>query len=272
MSMRKLLPTAMIAVSAMASAACGTAQTTTTPPPQPAPTQQPAPGQPAPGAMAMPPGGMMGLPPEVQWFRNSAEKRASFIQAYRTAGDQIRTLAAGQAPGTWAVILDADETVLDNSMYQRELAMRREPMRPDTWAAWVRQEAARVLPGALGFTRMVHDMGGKVVIVTNRDEPLCEATRSNLRKEMVPFDLALCRTDMTNGNKNPRFQAVQGGTAGGGLPALRVLMWVGDNINDFPDQSQAIRSGGDEAFDRFGRTFIMLPNPMYGSWQANPPM
>jgi 5'-nucleotidase (lipoprotein e(P4) family) len=267
--MRNALSSALVALSATSFAACGTAQTTTAPPAQPAPMQQPAQAQ---APMANPQAQPMGLPPEVQWFRNAAEKRAAYIQAYRMASDQIRQLAAGQQSGTWAVILDADETVLDNSDYQRGLAMRHEGMRPDTWAAWVRQEQARALPGALSFTQQVHDMGGRVVIVTNRDEPLCDATRSNLRKVSIPFDLALCRTDMSSGNKNPRFEAVQNGTAAPGMPALHVLMWVGDNINDFPGLSQQIRTGGDEGFDRFGRTFIVLPNPMYGSWQANPPM
>ena len=37
--------------------------------------------------------------------------------------------AATRAPGTWAVVLDADETVLDNSLYQLERARGREALR-----------------------------------------------------------------------------------------------------------------------------------------------
>jgi 5'-nucleotidase (lipoprotein e(P4) family) len=264
--MRKLVPLVLITLAALSPAACGTAQVATTPAPAP---QQPAPAQPG----TMQPGmQMQGLPNEVHWFRNSAEKRAAFLQAYRLAGDQIRQLAAGQAQGSWAVILDADETVLDNSQYQKDLAVQHQPMRPETWAGWVNQQAAAALPGAVAFTSLVHSLGGRVAIVTNRDEPLCDATRANLRKVQIAADVVLCRTDMSSGDKNPRFQAVQNGTAAPGLPAARVLMWVGDNIQDFPAQTQEIRNGSDEAFDRFGRTFIILPNPMYGSWQRNPPM
>jgi 5'-nucleotidase (lipoprotein e(P4) family) len=262
--MRKHL-SAAVAASLLSLTACA-AQTTTQPPAQPAPTAAP---------MALPPQGPppgVRLPNEVHWFRNSAEMRAMYLQSFRLASDQLRQAAAGQRAGSWAVILDADETVLDNSLYQKRLAERQEMMRPDTWAAWVREEAATALPGAAAFTRMVHDLGGKVVIVTNRDEPLCEATRSNLRKAGITADHTICRTDMTSGNRTPRSHAVEAGTAGGGLGPLHVLMWVGDNIGDFPDQSQAIRTVGDAAFERFGRTFIMLPNPMYGSWQGNPPM
>ncbi|HET6765570.1 MAG TPA: hypothetical protein VFH27_17945, partial [Longimicrobiaceae bacterium] len=107
--MRKHL-SAAVAASLLSMTAC--AAQTTPPPAQPAPTAAP---------MAMPPQGPppgARLPNEVHWFRNSAEMRALFLQSYRLAGDQIRQAAAGQAAGNWAVILDADETVLDNSLYQ----------------------------------------------------------------------------------------------------------------------------------------------------------
>ena len=80
----------------------------------------------------------------------------------------------------------------------------------------------------------------------------------------------LCRTDPKNGSKDPRFDAVAAGTAPSTLGPLEVLMWVGDNIQDFPRLTQAIRGGGDDAFAGFGETYIALPNPMYGSWERNP--
>jgi predicted secreted acid phosphatase len=45
-----------------------------------------------------------------------------------------------------------------------------------------------------------------------------------------------------------------------------VVAFVGDNIQDFPGQSQAIRERAEEAFAEFGARFFVLPNPMYGSW------
>ena len=53
------------------------------------------------------------------------------------------------------------------------------------------------------------------------------------------------------------------------LPAMRVLMWVGDNIQDFPTLTQSIRTRDDAAFAEFGEGFVVLPNPMYGSWEKN---
>ena len=201
----------------------------------------------------------------VRWFRASAEKRAIYLQTYRAASGSILRRSQGLQPGTFAVIMDADETVLDNSRYQ--LA---HPVYDETsWNDWVRSERAELLPGALAFTQQVHNVGGRVVIVTNRDDKYCDATRSNIRALGIVADEVLCKTDPRSGDKNPRFEAVQKGIAPSILPPLRVLMWVGDNIQDFPHLSQAIRTQGDVAFAEFGEGFVVLPNPMYGSWEKN---
>ena len=72
-----------------------------------------------------------------------------------------------------------------------------------------------------------------------------------------------------DGEKEPRFEQVRLGTAKPGLPPVDVLLWVGDNINDFPDQTQALRNEPESAFTAFGTRFIVMPNPMYGSWERN---
>ena len=51
---------------------------------------------------------------------------------------------------------------------------------------------------------------------------------------------------------------------------MTVEMYVGDNIQDFPHLTQDIRSQDVGAFDAFGDSFILLPNPMYGSFDKNP--
>jgi 5'-nucleotidase (lipoprotein e(P4) family) len=204
----------------------------------------------------------------VHWWRNSAERTAVFLQTYRVAGERLRELAAREQRGTWAVIMDADETVIDNSPYQLRRASVNEGYTAESWAAWVNERAAAATPGAVEFTRLVHDLGGRVAIVTNRDDPLCPATRENLRAVNVMADVVLCRP-AGQSDKNPRFQAVASGT-GTGLPALKVLMWVGDNIQDFPNLTQEARTRAPQSFEAFGRNYIVLPNPMYGSWERNP--
>ena len=223
-------------------------------------TSAPAMGT-APGADA--------IPASVRWFRTSAERRALSLQTYRLAAAALDRRSAGLAAGTWGVILDADETVIDNSPYQQELARRQATFDPATWNEWVMRGLAAALPGATEFTRRVRERGGRVVIVTNREQSQCDATRANLQRVAIATDAVLCKTDPSNSFKDARFDAVANGTPPSPLPPLRVVMWVGDNIQDFPRLRQELRTQSDSAFAEFGDRFIMLPNPMYGSWERN---
>lgn len=208
------------------------------------------------------------LPNDVRWFRNSAEYRALTREVYLAAGDRLPELSRGLAASTWAVILDADETVLDNSEYQRRRAMLDSGFTDPTWTAWVNERAAVAVPGAVDFTKRVHSLGGRVVIVTNRTLDVCDATRANLKSIGVDADMVLCQGPGES-NKNPRFERVQNGTAVSGVPALKVVAWVGDNIQDFPGMTQAARNDP-AALAEFGKRYFVLPNPMYGSWQQVP--
>jgi 5'-nucleotidase (lipoprotein e(P4) family) len=230
-------------------------------------TAVPAARQPAPAAT---PAVAVQVPTGIRWFAAAAEQRAAYVQTYRFATATIERLAQGRPAGGWGVILDADETVIDNSPYEIQQARLGVPYDSVTWDAWVRRGAARALPGAVDFTSRVHALGGRVVIVTNRDQQYCEVTRDNILRVGVPADEVLCRTDRVSGSKDPRFAAVQSGSAPSTLPPLDVLMWVGDNIQDFPHLSQSLRTAPDSALAGFGERYIVLPNPMYGSWERNP--
>jgi len=125
------------------------------------------------------------------------------------------------------------------------------------------------LPGAAAFLDRVRGLGGRIAIVTNRTDAECPDTEAVFRAHGLAYDLMLCKPDGGSSDKNPRFEAVAGGTTPGGLPPLDVVAFVGDNVQDFPGCSQAIRTRGDEAFAEFGARFFVLPNPMYGSWERN---
>jgi 5'-nucleotidase (lipoprotein e(P4) family) len=220
-----------------------------------APTTQPTPASTAARA----------LPNDIRWFRSSAEYRALARQAYAVAGDRIPELARGLAPQSWAVILDADETVLDNSEYQRRRAVLDSAYTEASWAKWVNERAAPPIPGAAELTHKVHSLGGRVAIVTNRADSLCAPTRANLQSAGIEADIVLCQPG-SESDKNPRFRRIQTGNAVAGIAALNVVAWFGDNILDFPNMSQAARNDA-RALDEFGRRYFILPNPMYGSWQ-----
>jgi 5'-nucleotidase (lipoprotein e(P4) family) len=194
----------------------------------------------------------------VHWYRNSAEMKAIYEQTYTLAARELRARAAGKPPGSWAVIMDVDETVLDNSGYVVEFGR----YTPQTWDIWTARQSAPALPGAVRFTRTVREeLGGKVVLVTNREEKACADTGRNLERVGIAYDRILCMGGTSD--KNPRFEAVAAGSAD--APPLEVLMWVGDNIQDFPGMSQ-------QQYDlsEFGTRFFALPNPGYGSWEELP--
>ena len=210
------------------------------------------------------------LPKEIHWFRTAAEYRADTLQTYHLAAERLEEIARDLQPGTWAVSLDADETILNNSQYQKELAARGARYERTTWNAWVRREEAPAIPGAAGFLATIRELGGKIAIVTNRDEEVCDATRSNLRKVGLIYDVVLCQPKGANSEKEPRWEMVTKGTASPDLPPLQIVLWLGDNIQDFPGLDQTLRTKPDEAFADFGARYFVIPNPMYGSWERNP--
>lgn len=202
------------------------------------------------------------------WARNSAEHEADFLQTYRHAALALEAQAPNLEQGTWAVSLDADETVLDNSLYQKERQEQCEGFTRPSWEAWVARREAKALPGTKEFLQRVHKLGGVIAIVTNRRTGQeCDDTQANFQALSLPFDVMLCGS----GDKEPRWESVINGTASPDLPPLKLVLWIGDNIRDFPDLDQDVRNEpDDEGFRDFGTRFFVVPNAMYGSWTSNP--
>lgn len=207
-------------------------------------------------------------PSSLLWARTSAEHHAAYLQAFRLAEFQLRsTMKRHGRP--WAVILDIDETVLDDSQYILERWQTKTPATKGRFIEWCNRRQTTALPGAADFLHEVHSLGGRIVLITNRSEEVCGATRDNLHRDGLEFDAVLCSSG--GGDKNLRFVAVQKGLPPSTLPSLDVVMWLGDNIQDFPGLTQVgMREAGDDAYRDFGTQFIVLPNPMYGSWTGNP--
>ena len=202
----------------------------------------------------------------IRWVRDSAERRALFLQVYRQATAHVEQVALARPAGTWAVVLDGDETVLDNSLYQLERETVGKSFDSASWRAWTARREAVPLPGVAAFLTRVKMLGGVVAIVTNRTETECPDTEAVFLSHGLPFDLMLCKQDDGVSDKSGRFEAIERGTTSAGMPPLEIVAFVGDNMLDFPALSQALRQQGDEAFAEFGTRFFMLPNPMYGSW------
>ena len=203
----------------------------------------------------------------LKWYRRSAERRALSVQAYSIAAAQLQARAA-TLTGSWGVVLDIDETTLNNSTYQQERIELGVGYSPGSWTAWVNRKAATPIDGVVDFTKLVHQLGGKVFFVSNRMAATeCLQTEENLASAGITFEQMLCKVDTSD--KNPRFAALTNGTAPSTLPAQKLVMFVGDNILDFPALSQDLRKQPASAFAKFGQEFVLLPNSMYGSWEKN---
>jgi 5'-nucleotidase (lipoprotein e(P4) family) len=210
------------------------------------------------------------VPEAIRWARSSAEHRALYLEVYAMATAHVESGASARQPGTWGVVLDADETVIDNSTYQLERARLGKGFDPASWHAWTQRREATPLPGAAAFLARVRALGGRIAIVTNRAASECPDTEAVFRAHGLAYDALLCMPEGGPSDKNPRFEAVARGTTGTGLPPLELIAFVGDNVNDFPGLSQAIRQKDDSAFAEFGLRFFVLPNAMYGSWERTP--
>ena len=208
---------------------------------------------------------------ELHWLRGSAEYRAITIQTFRAALEAAEEASAGRPAGSWGVSVDADESIIDNSTYELELQQQGRGHTDAAWKTWVKRGERTAVPGAAMFLAGVQRLGGRVAVVTNTVQSLCPEVAANLRSLSLPFDILVCRADNGADRKEGRWGSIADGTTRPDLGPVEILVWVGDNIQDFPEQSQALRDEPESAYGSFGVRFFALPNPVYGTWEKNTP-
>jgi len=165
-----------------------------------------------------------------------------------------------------AVIVDVDETVLDNSPYQAMTVKTRTAYESKSWHAWCEKAESAAIPGAVEFLRYANSRGVRVFYISNRRESEKQCTARNLKQVGFPDvsdETVLVRTDVSS--KEPRRQAI--------AAKHRVMLLIGDNLNDFAEifeKSKTIDSrlaAVEQNKANFGARFIVLPNVMYGAWE-----
>ena len=182
------------------------------------------------------------------WMQRSAEYRASAMQTYALARHALDEGLAQQSAQPAAVVLDLDETVLDNSRYAARQLMKGETFTfGDSWTAWVNESAASAVPGAVEFLRYAQSRGVTPVYITNRTTQHKAATLENLRRLGIPYteDTVIVRDDDST-DKSARRNAV--------AARYRVLLYLGDAMGDFP-AAPAV-------------PWFVVANPVYGSWTS----
>jgi 5'-nucleotidase (lipoprotein e(P4) family) len=204
---------------------------------------------------------------EIKYVRDSAEYETLTRQVFRASASSVTEAAKGRANGQWAVVMDVDETTLDNSAYQLERAAYGLPFEPASWEAWILRARAPAIPGVIDFIAVVRRAGGLIAWITNRSEETRDATRANLRDLGLWNDNdRLCPQSGSESSKRARRAEVVAGNGPCGWSGepKQILAFVGDQMRDFPVADEKIPGTGTDA--AFGRTCFLLPNPMYGDW------
>jgi acid phosphatase len=219
----------------------------------------------------------------VLWMRQSAEYHAATVQAYRTATENLKQALAD--PRAWpsavdaappaadrplAVIVDIDETVLDNTSAERaHIKADRRAFDVPSWKEWERRAEARAIEGAREFLQFAASQHVALFYVSNRFYK--EALRQNLLKLQLPLDAdedrilfqGECAGGDASTDKECRRQDV--------AARYHVALIIGDDLSDFISVKGLSVSArlrlGQAAASRWGREWIVIPNPAYGSWE-----
>lgn len=225
----------------------------------------------------------------VAWTQTAIERDLIYRQTYRNASEELsqalsdptwEALPKGDRktpvidPAKTAVILDIDETVLDNSPYQARLVVSGESYDEFTWHQWCIEEKAAAVPGALEFARLAASKGITVFYLSNRASDLSDATLSNLRKLDFPVEASepvflglgtiVSGCEQNGSDKGCRRELIS--------RKYRVLMQVGDQLGDFVDVSANTPQGRKQVIEPYlgwiGQRWFVLPNPTYGHWES----
>jgi 5'-nucleotidase (lipoprotein e(P4) family) len=201
----------------------------------------------------------------VLWYQRSAEKRQSYYQAYHYAKLLLDSKLAARQSDKIAVVLDIDETVLDNSPSEAELILTATMYNDENWFKWIQMARAEALPGAKDFVDYAAQKGVEVFYISNREKFNMEPTLKNLIDLNFPFaDTTHVLLKNGTSDKTARRSKISSD--------FEILVFVGDNLTDY-SQLYANRDEGmgkqlvDDNKEELLANFVMLPNPMYGEWE-----
>lgn len=211
----------------------------------------------------------------ILYMQKAGEYRALTYQAFNLAHwrldadfdkKNLKKLPKVKRKMPRAVVVDVDETVLDNSPAQAYLVKNRLPFDLKNWYAWGEMRSAKAIPGAVDFLNYANQKGVKVFYVSNRDEVQKQATIDNLKSAGFPDatgETVLLR--QTESSKEARRQNISA--------KYRIVLLVGDNLDDLSNVFE--RKSVDDRFaevdkmrELWGKKFIVLPNAMYGTWES----
>lgn len=171
-----------------------------------------------------------------------------------------------------AVILDIDETLLDNSRYQVWMLRNNQTFSTKTWNQFCAAQVSTAIPGAVEFTKYADSKGVKIFYVTNRGAETEKDTRENMAKFGFPMG-GNVDTFLMQGEK-PEWTGAKGTRRAVVTKDYRVLLNIGDNFGDFDDRYRTSDAERQKAFEAdlayWGRQWLVIANPTYGSFDTAP--
>lgn len=205
------------------------------------------------------------------WMRTSAEYRALAYQGYNVAMNAVKMAVTDPSHQRkpLAIVLDADETVVDNTKLMGEsIANGNGRFDAPWWRQAVHQGKSQAMPGAVEFLNEVHKQGVEIFYVSNRYAPVnLDVTIQNFKELGFPsVDKDHVLLFEKDSDKQPRFDMI--------AKKYYVVLYMGDNAGDFPigtkGKTLAERNAIiDNHKEDFGTTFVVFPNPAYGSWVSS---
>jgi len=219
----------------------------------------------------------------VLYAQSAAEYKASNIQTYvnaksaldRALNDNSWTAALEQKENFKnkppAIILDIDETVLNNIPFQARSIINGQSY-PIGWLEWMLEESSDAVAGVSDFLEYVQSKSIKIFYITNRIAVAEDATRNNIKKLGLPLDTDRDVLLMKNENgwtsdKVSRRELV--------AKDYRILLLIGDQLGDFLPLDETTleldsRKNLADTYDHmWGSKWFMITNPMYGRWEAS---
>lgn len=199
------------------------------------------------------------------FHQQAPEYDALCIQGYNLAKANIKNIVSNTlfevAP---AVVLDLDETVLDNSPFEAKCILENTSY-PKYWDEWMNEANAGLVPGAKDFLEFAKENGVEVYYISNRKVKYLGQTIENMKLHNLPnADSAHIWLRTETSSKKARRDKLSSERA--------IIQLIGDNLNDFTEafelETNDARRGEVSKMEKlFGTRFIMLPNPMYGEWE-----
>ncbi|OPX26789.1 MAG: 5'-nucleotidase, lipoprotein e(P4) family [Candidatus Cloacimonas sp. 4484_140] len=198
------------------------------------------------------------------WQQTSSEYRALCYQAFNVARDRIHMDIIKEWPKPRAVIIDLDETVIFNAKYNATGVIREQEY-PKEFYEWIASGDATPIPGAVEFLEFIDEEGYTIFYVTNRRDECTDITLQQILDLELPQanreHLLMRGTDHTKQGRRDKVNE-----------DYAVILYIGDNCVDFlgdyySGSIEERKNLTDSVQAEWGRKFIILPNPMHGSWK-----